>query len=85
MNPFTALFDYFRLVVHRSYYSSKKISKYQEKQLHKIVKYAIQYSPFYADLYKDHPFQTMDDFFRLPLINKQIMMKHILAGDYLDA
>lgn len=76
MNPFTAVFDYFRLVVHRSYYSSKKISKYQEKQLHKIVNYAIQYSPFYADLYKDHPFQTMDDFFRLPLINKQIMMKH---------
>jgi putative adenylate-forming enzyme len=72
----TGLIDYFRLVVHRTFYSEKRNRTYQEKQLRKLYQYAIKNSPFYQELYKDNPFETMEDFYQLPTVNKTIMMDH---------
>lgn len=74
MNIFSGLYDYLRLVFHRKYYSKNKIIKYQEKRLKKIYNYAISNSPFYKVLYKENKFNTLDDFHKLPIINKKIMM-----------
>lgn len=74
MKLIRGLFDYLRLVIHRSLYTKKMNQRYQKKQLKKIYKYAIKNSPFYRELYKDKPFITMADFYELPIINKKIMM-----------
>ncbi len=75
MKIIKGLFDFLRLTMHR-YYSTKRIKRYQLKQLKRIYDHAVRNSSFYRMLYKDHPFETLDDFYRLPVINKQIMMEH---------
>ena len=70
------VFDYVRLVYHQRFYSTKQIQKYQEKQLKKLYKFAVENSEFYQDLYKDKQFISMADFYALPIINKSIMMEH---------
>ena len=71
------LVDYFRLLIHQRFYSEARIKKYQQKQLKKLVGFAVRKSPFYRDLYQSKPVDTLEDFRRLPLINKQIMMDHL--------
>lgn len=71
------LVDYFRLVIHQRFYSEARIKKYQQKQLKKLVDFAVRKSPFYRDLYQNKSFNSIEDFPRLPLINKQIMMDHL--------
>lgn len=71
------MIDYFRLLIHQRFYSEARIKKYQQKQLKKLVDFAVRKSPFYMDLYRGNPFGSMEDFHRLPLINKQIMMDHL--------
>lgn len=71
------LIDYFRLLIHQRFYSEARIKKYQQKQLKKLVGFAVRKSPFYRDLYQSKPVDTLEDFRRLPLINKQIMMDHL--------
>ena len=71
------LIDYFRLLIHQRFYSEARIKKYQQKQLKKLVDFAVRKSPFYRDLYQGNPFGSMEDFRRLPLINKQMMMDHL--------
>ena len=73
MKTLRGILDYFRLK--RQYkYSAKSIEHYQLKALKDIVSYARDKSPFYRDLYGDMTFETLDDFYKLPAINKQIMM-----------
>jgi len=74
MSIITGVIDYLRLVIHRSFYSKKMIRKYQIKQLKKIHKFAINNSAFYNELYKDLQFDSLEDFHKLPTINKSIMM-----------
>ena len=74
MNFIIGIFDYFRLVIHRSFYSKKMIRRYQTKQLKKIYKYAINNSVFYKELYNEKQFNNLEDFYKLPIINKSIMM-----------
>lgn len=76
MKYFSGIFDFIRLVVHRRFFSKKKILKYQTKQLKKIYKYAIKNSVFYNELYKGLSFNTLNDFYKLPLIDKRIMMEN---------
>lgn len=76
MNPFVSIYDYFRLVIHRKMYSQKQIKRYQFKQLQKIVTYAKENSPFYQNLYNGISLNTFDDFYKLPTINKRIMMEN---------
>ena len=71
------LIDYFRLLIHQRFYSEARIKKYQQKQLKKLVAYAVRKSPFYRDLYQKKPFGSLEDFRRLPTINKQVMMEHL--------
>ncbi len=79
MNFIIGVVDYFRLVIHRSFYSEKRIKRCQTKQLKKIYNYAIKNSPFYQELYKDKSFNTIDDFHKLPIINKKIMMDNFTS------
>ncbi len=74
MNVLRGLYDYFRLLYHRKFYSLKKIEKYQLAQLKAIYNYAKENSVFYHDLYHDFSFDTLFDYHKLPSINKSIMM-----------
>ena len=71
------LVDYFRLLIHQRFYSEARIKKYQQNQLKMLVAFAVRKSPFYRDLYQSKSFDSMEDFRRLPLINKQVMMDHL--------
>ena len=71
------LVDYFRLLIHQQFYNEARIKKYQQKQLEKLVDFAVRKSPFYRDLYQSKSFDSMEEFRRLPLINKQVMMDHL--------
>lgn len=75
MNIFRGLLDYTQLVLHRRY-PKKRIEAYQLKELKKLYNHAIAHSPFYRDLYKDAPFDSMSDFYKLPVIDKKRMMDH---------
>lgn len=71
-----ALFDYLYLTKNRKKRNPKQIQKLQFKELQAIYHYAIEYSPFYKTLYEGYKFETMADFYKLPTINKTIMMEH---------
>ncbi|OPL09409.1 MAG: hypothetical protein AVO33_00345 [delta proteobacterium ML8_F1] len=75
MNLLKGLLDYTRLVFHR-WYPKKRIEAYQLKELKKLYRYAIAHSPFYRDLYRDAPFNSISDFYKLPVIDKKRMMDH---------
>lgn len=70
------ILDYFRLLYHRRYYSKKHIEKYQLKDIKHMVEYARKHSPFYRRLYEGYSVESFEDFHKLPVINKQIMMDH---------
>lgn len=71
------MIDFFRLLIHQRLYSKNRIVKYRQKQLKKLYTYAAKKSPFYRELYRDKPLGCIEDFYKLPLINKQIMMDHL--------
>jgi putative adenylate-forming enzyme len=50
------------------------LKKYQEKQLKKLIEYSIDHSEFYRREYDGFEMNSMEDFHRLPVINKKIMM-----------
>ena len=41
-----------------------------------MYQYALDHSSFYQDYYKGYKFETMSDFYKLPIINKKIMMEN---------
>lgn len=73
----SGLIDYFRLLIHQRLYSKDKIIRYREKHLKKLYAYAVRKSPFYRELYQNKTFDSMESFYKLPLINKQVMMDHL--------
>lgn len=66
--------DYIILNQNRNKASVKKIEALQLKALKKIYQYALKHSPYYQTLYGAYKFETLDDFYKLPTINKKIMM-----------
>ena len=55
-------------------YTPRQQQKFQEKQLHRLVRYAREHSPYLRELYRDlgEDFQLTD----LPITNKQMIMEH---------
>ena len=55
-------------------YSPQQQEKFQNKELHRLVRYAREHSPYLRELYRDvgEEFQLTD----LPITNKQMMMEH---------
>lgn len=68
--------DYRLLNKNRYKLSKQAIEALQLKALKAIYHKAISDSPFYQKLYKGYPFETLDDFYKLPTINKSIMMEN---------
>ncbi len=68
--------DYFTLQKNRNKASCEQIEELQFKALKKMYQYALDHSSFYQDYYKGYKFETMSDFYKLPIINKKIMMEN---------
>lgn len=66
--------DYRLLNKNRYKLDQTSIEALQLKSLKSIYAKAIKDSPFYQALYHGYSFETLDDFFKLPVINKDIMM-----------
>lgn len=71
-----SIVNYIKLIVHRKFYSSKAIKAYQLKQLTSLVSYAKENSTFYNHTLSEFNIETLSDFKKLPIINKNIMMEH---------
>ncbi len=74
---FKGLFDFLKLKYHFKFYSEKRIKKYQFKQIKKLFNYAKRNSSFYYSLYENRTIKRWDDFYKLPIINKKIMMDNL--------
>jgi putative adenylate-forming enzyme len=68
--------DFLQLIGHRMFFSDKKLKNYQEHQLLYFVEKMTRVSPYYRESLKDLKFSTLNDFKKVPIINKQIMMDH---------
>lgn len=66
--------DYLLLTKIRNKSSKKQIDALQLTALKSLYKNAIKKSSFYKQLYEGYAFETLSDFYKLPVINKQIMM-----------
>lgn len=73
----SGVIDYFRLLIHQRLYSEDRIIKYRQKHLKKLYAYAVKNSPFYRELYQNRQLDRMENFYELPVINKQMMMDHL--------
>lgn len=73
------LVDYFTLNHHLYRYSAEDLKSYQEKQLKKLVKYSMEKSEFYRKEYGSFEMNCMEDFYKLPVINKEIMMDNFTS------
>lgn len=76
INRMQAIKDYLYLSKNRKTLSAFQIKALKLKSLKEMYTYAINHSDFYRDLYKGYPFETWSDFYRLPTIDKTIMMAH---------
>lgn len=70
------LLDFLLLRRHMYRSSAAAIRRYQERRAMRLVRHAIRHSPFYRDRYKDIRIRSLDDFRKLPVINKRIMMEN---------
>lgn len=70
------ILDFILLRRHMYRASAAAIRRYQENRVLRLVRHAIRYSPFYSNLYKDIRIRSLDDFRKLPSINKRIMMEN---------
>jgi putative adenylate-forming enzyme len=73
---FRALGDFLLLRKHQKKASPSEIESFQLESLQNMVEYAKAHSPFYRRLYEDKPVQTLADFYRLPTIDKTVMMEN---------
>lgn len=77
--------DYINLKWHFKFYSKRRIEKYQLKQIKKLINYSKKHSPFYKNEYKNKKVKTWEDFYKLPLINKKMMMDNLTAINTINA
>lgn len=71
-----AIKDYRYLTKNRRKRSLEGIQTLQLKLLKEMVTYAKTQSPYYRETLKDLKFESLEDFYRIPIINKQIMMEN---------
>ncbi|MBN2361511.1 MAG: hypothetical protein JXR83_18815 [Deltaproteobacteria bacterium] len=65
------LFDFCLLAWRRRFLRGERLRRYQQRQARRLVRYAVEHSPFYRDLYSG---RSLDDLAGLPTVDKQIMM-----------
>jgi putative adenylate-forming enzyme len=70
------LMDYFNLNKHLYNYSQEQIKAYQEKEILKLINHAVENSEYYRKMYDGKRISNIDDFYKLPLMNKQILMEN---------
>jgi len=58
----------------RDRWTREAVDQFQRHQLSNLVKYAIEYSPFYKSLYSGISLDEIPSLERLPVINKRMMM-----------
>lgn len=89
MGFFRFVADYCRLTWHFSRFTPRQIHKYQEREVLRLLKLVQKSSPFYRGHYAGKPAGSLEDFTRLPTINKATMMANFdrlnTAGLQLDA
>ncbi len=68
--------DFFQLEWHRLFFSVKKLKKYQERQVLRFTEKMTKISPYYAKSLEGLKVSTLNDFKKVPTINKQIMLDH---------
>jgi len=76
MGLIQGIWDFLKLRRNRSRLDQRGITQYQLREIKRLLAYSMEYSSFYRNLYKGLPVESMEDFFALPTINKQIMMDH---------
>jgi len=69
-----AIFDYVSLTWRRNRFTSEQVRTYQQKKALNLVDFAIKNSLFYRKHYGGIDVRTIEDFKKLPVINKQTMM-----------
>jgi len=79
MNPFRALADYSTLRRRFRRWTAEDIRRHQWREVQKLLRLARSKSPFYRDLYAGRDVHSLEDFARLPTIDKQTMMEHFDA------
>jgi len=70
------VFDYLRLKLGFRFFSKKQILAYQFKTIQKNFAFAQTKAPYYAALAPKDGLKSWDDFYRLPLMDKRILMDH---------
>lgn len=68
------IFDYCGLNAHLYKYSRKKVENYQLREIKKLLAFVTANSKFYNELYSGFKVETIEDFHKLPAINKKIML-----------
>lgn len=71
-----ALLDMLRLFYHRRFFTKVLIEAYQLKELKKLVRYAREHSPYYAESLETFHFDTLHEYRSLPQIDKNVLMKN---------
>jgi putative adenylate-forming enzyme len=70
------LMDYFNLNKQLYKFSHDQVKAYQEKEVLKLVNFAKKGSAFYGQKYSDYNLASINDLYKLPIINKQILMEN---------
>jgi len=71
-----AIRDFRYLTHNRKKLSSEQIQALQFEQLRELMAFVKEKSPFYRNDNRYQPIQSWDDFYRLPTMNKSIMMEN---------
>jgi len=70
------LADFALLRWRRRFLRGERLHRYQQRAAQRLVRYAVEHSPFYRELYSGKP---LDDLSVLPTIDKRTMMDHFSA------
>ena len=68
------LLDYLKLTIHQRYFSEKAIKAYQWRELNRLVQYATQYSPYYAQRLPHDGFSSWEAYHHGPTLDKTTLM-----------
>ena len=68
------IMDYVKLNKHMYGFSIDQIKEYQRSEIVKLVEFAIENTDYYKQQFKNSKMENLDDFYKLPTMDKQILM-----------
>ncbi len=77
MNIFQGIRDFLDLRRHMYHFTEREPKAYQEREVLSLVNDTLCQSRFYRSWYGKTHIETMEEFYHLPTINRQIMMEHL--------